>query len=258
MHPRYGVTKIYRARLDRVPTVDQLRRLREGVEFERGVVSAPADVRLRNTRPDRPMIDIEIREGRYRQVRRMCEAVGLMVSALHRAAYGPLRLGSLPRGGVRQLTREEVRRLRTSSARPTPKVSSRGAAIGAYAAQRLKPAPARATPPPAVHRPAARTAAPPRDARAPRDRRPARGGRSVMHRPATPRRDPRAPLGRPPSSRPAPAGRGPARPPMGQRPERRAGEGPRRSPRPAQGSRRRSAGPRTARPSRRKFGPPKP
>ena len=118
MHPRYGVAKVYRVRLAGPPAADQVRRLRAGVAIEPGVVTAPAEVRVRNARPGRSEIEIVLHEGRYRQVRRMCEAVGLTVTALHRAAYGPLRLGPLARGQVRALTAFEVARLREESSRP--------------------------------------------------------------------------------------------------------------------------------------------
>ena len=58
------------------------------------------------------LLEIELREGRKRQVRRMCEAVGHTVTALERVAFGPLRLGDLPRGESRRLTPAEVERLR--------------------------------------------------------------------------------------------------------------------------------------------------
>ena len=163
MHPRYGVRKVYRVRLDRVPDAGQLRRLREGVEFEPRIVSAPCDVRLRSARPDRPEIEIVLHEGRYRQVRRMCEAVGLKVERLHRPAYGPLTLGELPRGAWRELTAEEVRRLRESSARPVARPTARRPA---------PPAPARpaTTPAPRARGGRPRVARTPRRARAPRAR----------------------------------------------------------------------------------------
>jgi 23S rRNA pseudouridine2605 synthase len=118
MHPRYGVTKVYRVRLDDVPTPAAIRRLEEGVEFEPGVRSAPARVRLLSDEPGDALLQIALHEGRYRQVRRMCEAVGLHVRALHRSAYGPVRLGPVPRGMWRELSDDEVRRLRADSARP--------------------------------------------------------------------------------------------------------------------------------------------
>ena len=118
MHPRYGVDKSYRVRVASPPGPGQLRRLASGVEFEPGVVSAPARVRLVDSRPDRAMLALTIHEGRYRQVRRMCEAVGLTVVSLHRSAYGPLHLGALARGLWRELSADEVARLGAAAARP--------------------------------------------------------------------------------------------------------------------------------------------
>jgi 23S rRNA pseudouridine2605 synthase len=118
MHPRYGVEKRYRVRVDRLPSPDQIARLRSGVTLGPGERSAPAHVRMVATHPLRPALDVQIHEGRFHQVRRMCEAVGLEVKDLHRYGYGPLVLGRLPRGAARPLTQVEVRRLKTTSARP--------------------------------------------------------------------------------------------------------------------------------------------
>ncbi len=118
MHPRYGVEKVYRVRLEREPSAGQLTRLARGVEFEPGVRSAPARVYRARTEFDAIMIEIAIHEGRYRQVRRMFETVGLEVKGLHRVAYGPVRLGPLARGMFRELSEDEVARLRSASARP--------------------------------------------------------------------------------------------------------------------------------------------
>lgn len=120
MHPRYGVEKVYRVWLEREPSEAQLERLRHGVEFEPGLTSAPARVR-KLTVDRRGLVEISIHEGRYRQVRRMFEAVGLAVTGLHRSAYGPLRLGPLPRGMWRELSDVEVARLRAASARAVPR-----------------------------------------------------------------------------------------------------------------------------------------
>ncbi|HEY6866815.1 MAG TPA: pseudouridine synthase, partial [Candidatus Eisenbacteria bacterium] len=118
MHPRYGVVKSYRVRLAAAPDPGQLRRLAEGVEFEPGIVSAPARARVVDLTPGRVVLVLAMHEGRYRQVRRMCEAVGLTVLGLHRSAYGPLRLGELPRAMWRELSAAEVALLRAASARP--------------------------------------------------------------------------------------------------------------------------------------------
>ena len=113
-HPRHGVTKTYRARvspLDIGPAA--LRRMREGVELEDGR-TAPAGTRL----VEPGVVELELREGRKRQVRRMCEAVGHPVTSLERVAFGPLRLGALAPGDSRRLTAAEVERLRAASLSP--------------------------------------------------------------------------------------------------------------------------------------------
>jgi 23S rRNA pseudouridine2605 synthase len=105
-HPRYEVPKTYRARL-RAPIADrELERLRGGVELEDGPTS-PAKVRPLGERE----VEITLREGRNRQVRRMLEAVGNEVVALRRVAFGPLRLGGLKVGEARRLTDNEIARL---------------------------------------------------------------------------------------------------------------------------------------------------
>jgi 23S rRNA pseudouridine2605 synthase len=106
-HPRYEVAKTYRAQLARRVRESEVTRLREGVELEDGP-TAPAEVRKVR---DREM-EIILREGRNRQVRRMVEAVGNRVVALQRIGFGPLRLGKLAEGKARRLTAGEVEALR--------------------------------------------------------------------------------------------------------------------------------------------------
>jgi 23S rRNA pseudouridine2605 synthase len=107
-HPRYEVPRTYRARLARPPVeAAALRRLREGVELEDGI-TAPA--RARRLAPD--LVELTIHEGRNRQVKRMCSAVGHPVRALERVRFGPLRLGDLALGEHRRLSGAEVERLR--------------------------------------------------------------------------------------------------------------------------------------------------
>jgi 23S rRNA pseudouridine2605 synthase len=107
-HPRFEVPKTYTARLaGGAPGERALRALREGVALEDGT-TAPAEVR----RLARDQIELTIREGRNRQVRRMCEHVGHPVIALQRTRFGPLELGRLALGAHRQLTRAELELLR--------------------------------------------------------------------------------------------------------------------------------------------------
>lgn len=109
-HPRYEVPKTYRARL-RAPLADRdLERLRQGVELEDGL-TAPAQVRRLADRE----IELVLREGRNRQVRRMLEAVGNEVVGLRRVAFGPLRLADLKEGSARPLSDDEIARLRRAS-----------------------------------------------------------------------------------------------------------------------------------------------
>jgi 23S rRNA pseudouridine2605 synthase len=111
-HPRHGVEKEYIAEVECGPkgvSSGAMRELREGVELDDGW-TAPAQV----GQPDRGVLRIVIHEGRNRQVRRMCEAVGHEVIRLARTRIGPLRDTSLPPGQYRELTFQEVRDLSES------------------------------------------------------------------------------------------------------------------------------------------------
>jgi 23S rRNA pseudouridine2605 synthase len=107
-HPRYEVPKTYRVRVGGGPVEERaLRALRAGVELEDGP-TAPAQVRWVGGDDE---LELTIREGRNRQVRRMCEAVGHPVLTLRRIAFGPLRLGGLQPGAHRRLGEAELRKL---------------------------------------------------------------------------------------------------------------------------------------------------
>jgi 23S rRNA pseudouridine2605 synthase len=110
-HPRYEVAKTYRVELRRPPGEADLRRLASGVELDDGP-TAPAEVRRLGERE----VEIVLREGRNRQVRRMAEAIGNGVVALRRVRFGPIGLDDLPEGRVRRLSVAEVEALRVSSA----------------------------------------------------------------------------------------------------------------------------------------------
>jgi 23S rRNA pseudouridine2605 synthase len=113
-HPRYEVPKTYVAEVEGGPVREAaLRALREGIELDDGR-TAPAGVRQLKA----GVLELTLREGRKRQVRRMCEHVGHPVKRLARVAFGPLRLGDLAEGGVRRLSPAEVQRLRDAAAPP--------------------------------------------------------------------------------------------------------------------------------------------
>jgi 23S rRNA pseudouridine2605 synthase len=109
-HPRYEVRKTYRVQLRRPPAEGDLRRLASGVQLEDGP-TAPAEVRRLGERE----IEIVLREGRNRQVRRMAEAVGNDVVALRRVRFGPVELGRLAEGKARRLSADEVAALRAAA-----------------------------------------------------------------------------------------------------------------------------------------------
>ncbi len=106
-HPRYGVEKVYVADVEGEPEDRTLETLAAGVELEDGV-TAPARIR----RLARSRLELVLHEGRNRQVRRMCEAVGHPVVALHRSHYASLDLAGLAPEASRPLTRDEVAILR--------------------------------------------------------------------------------------------------------------------------------------------------
>jgi 23S rRNA pseudouridine2605 synthase len=110
-HPSHGLSKEYLAEIEGDPSPGALRALREGIEIEPGVVTAPAKV----GRLGPGMLRIVIHEGRYRQVRRMCEAVGHPVRRLVRTRLGPLSDDRLSPGQFRALTSDEVRALRQAA-----------------------------------------------------------------------------------------------------------------------------------------------
>jgi pseudouridine synthase len=107
-HPRYGVEKVYEVEVEGKPDDAAVRALADGVELEDGV-TAPARVR----RVALSRIELTLHEGRNRQVRRMCEAVGHPVRHLHRSRYAGLNLDGLEPGQWRELEPSEVKRLRT-------------------------------------------------------------------------------------------------------------------------------------------------
>jgi 23S rRNA pseudouridine2605 synthase len=106
-HPSFGVEKEYLAHVEGVLTAAELKRLRTGIELDDGM-TAPA----RAAQPEPGVVRITIHEGRNRQVRRMCEAVGHPVLRLVRVRIGPLRERGLAPGEWRPLSAVEVRALR--------------------------------------------------------------------------------------------------------------------------------------------------
>ena len=115
-HPRHGVEKEYLAEVDGVPQSKHLGQLKRGVELDDGRAKA-LDARLAGRTGDRGAVRIVMTEGRKREVRRMLAAVGLPVRRLIRVRVGPITLGQLPAGTVRDLEPDEVRALQRAARR---------------------------------------------------------------------------------------------------------------------------------------------
>lgn len=111
MHPRFAHSKRYEVLVSGFPGPDVVARLRAGVPLEDGV-TLPANVRVLRTTKGATWLEIALRQGRKRQIRRMMEAVGHPVVHLRRVAIGTVSLGRLKEGEARRLSRRELDGLR--------------------------------------------------------------------------------------------------------------------------------------------------
>jgi 23S rRNA pseudouridine2605 synthase len=128
-HPRYAVPKTYLAEVAGRVRREALATLRSGVDLEEGP-TAPARVRVTDQLEGATLLELTVTEGRNRQVRRMCEAVGHEVKRLVRVAIGPLRLGRLKPGSYRRLSPVEVQTLYSAAAEPSHHVDKSSAGTG--------------------------------------------------------------------------------------------------------------------------------
>ncbi len=115
MHPSHHVKKTYRVTVDSDVTEDQVIALSVGVDIGDKTKTAPCSVLVLEKSTDRSVMQMVIEEGRNRQIRRMCEAVGLQVKRLRRTSVGPVKLGMLQPGQWRELTSAEVSALRNAA-----------------------------------------------------------------------------------------------------------------------------------------------
>jgi 23S rRNA pseudouridine2605 synthase len=114
-HPRYGVGKTYRVVVAGRPTREILAKLLAGVHLAEGLARAER-VDIKSLRKDSTLLEMVLREGKNREIRRVLARVGHKVERLTRIAVGPVRLGDLPTGACRRLSREEVAALRHEAA----------------------------------------------------------------------------------------------------------------------------------------------
>ncbi len=112
-HPRFGVKKLYRVKLSACPAEEELAGLRKGIRLEDGM-TAPARMRVLEKLKKNAWVEIELREGRNREVRRMFEALGYFVEKLVRVRVGAVALGDLAPGELRPLSQSEIRSLKSA------------------------------------------------------------------------------------------------------------------------------------------------
>jgi pseudouridine synthase len=112
IHPKYHVPKIYEAKIAHILLPHQLDSLRKGVMLEDGL-TMPADVKIIKKYKEYSIIQITLHEGKKRQIRRMCEALQVVLLDLQRVQFGPLVLGDLPIGKYRKLTPSEIKMLKS-------------------------------------------------------------------------------------------------------------------------------------------------
>jgi 23S rRNA pseudouridine2605 synthase len=110
-HPRHGVRRVYHVLVEGSLEPAVLEALQRGVVLEDGPARVERARRLRGAETGLHWVELSLAEGRYREVKRLCRAVGLVVRRLRRVAFGPLHLGRLPAGRWRDLTPAEVDRL---------------------------------------------------------------------------------------------------------------------------------------------------
>ena len=110
-HPRYGVEKTYQVQVAGRPGADVIQQMRRGVRLAEAFVK-PVRVRVKSHRKQSTVLEMVLDEGRNREIRRLLARLGHKVQKLVRVAVGPVRLGDLPTGAYRPLTKAEVAELR--------------------------------------------------------------------------------------------------------------------------------------------------
>ncbi|MBQ8614351.1 MAG: rRNA pseudouridine synthase [Ruminiclostridium sp.] len=114
MHPTKHVAKTYRVTVAEKVSEDKINKLMSGVEIEPNVMTKPCIVNILIEEEERTVLEFTIREGKNRQIRKMCEAVQLTVKRLRRTSVGGVKLGMLKPGEYADLTKEEMRILRSA------------------------------------------------------------------------------------------------------------------------------------------------
>ena len=147
MHPSGGISKLYRVTVQPRATEQQVLQLSSGVVLDDGTKTLPCTVNVVVDEPGRTVMEITLKEGKNREIRRMCEAVSLEVVRLKRNAEGVVKLGMLAPGKYRELTKQELAGLRAAAAKGRAQTRSAAAAKAARPKAVAGPVKARAKTP---------------------------------------------------------------------------------------------------------------
>lgn len=132
MHPSGGISKLYRVTVRPHAEEEQIVRLASGVVLDDGTKTLPCTVNVVVDEPGRTVMEMTLREGKNREIRRMCEAVGLEVVRLKRSAEGVVKLGMLQPGEYRELTKQELTGLRAAAAKGRARPAARRKTVSSY------------------------------------------------------------------------------------------------------------------------------
>ncbi len=125
MHPKKHVAKTYRVTIPNKVTDEQIALTSVGMEIDSGVITQPCVINVLTSESSRTVLEFIIKEGKNRQIRKMCEKAGLTVSRLKRTSVGGVKLGMLKPGEYRDLTPDEMRMLRTAIGKAEPPKNKR-------------------------------------------------------------------------------------------------------------------------------------
>lgn len=120
MHPKKHVAKTYRVTIPSKVTEEQIAVMSVGMEIDSGVITQPCVINVLVSESERTVLEFIIREGKNRQIRKMCEKAGLKVVRLKRTSVGGVKLGMLKPGEYKDLTAEEMKALRAAIGRADP------------------------------------------------------------------------------------------------------------------------------------------
>jgi len=117
-HPKYEINKVYIAKVKGIPSKEEIKKFETGLEIE-NYITAPAKLNVKKKLGNASVLEIVIHEGRNRQIRKMCEAIGHPVIELSRISIGNVSIGSLPVGKWRYLTEKEIQSLMNIKEKPS-------------------------------------------------------------------------------------------------------------------------------------------